>query len=295
MVEAMKDPELFVLFLADLHVGSYWGIWHPDCEMKKSAAMEEGSKWTLNDFQKPLWRYWLDLCKWLKPHPPDIIISLADLIDGAAVKRWGGELVTDKAEIQIESALMLLRMIPVKIGITEFLGVSSSPYHDIKFFSAMNDIAKGWTVKRNGQREIAVKGKYLGRAGIIDVLGHKIQLYHGSSQAYVYREMLKARARLFATESMHIGKIPDFEAIVNGHQHFWLHMKTAWHDGIDFQMVACPSFQAQTDFMAWRDPNKLTPDIGVAYARVTRERIEFDRRLYPTPVGILKPIIAGRT
>jgi hypothetical protein len=278
----MKEKEIFVLFLGDMHVGSYWGIWHPDCVMTKGAGLEEGSTWTLNSFQKRLWEDWNDLAKWLQDRPPNIVVSLADLIDGAASKRWGGELVTDKAEIQIDSCLMLLRMLPVAKG-CEFYGVASSPYHDIRFFSAMQHVTKGWP---------KVKGIYLGRTGIVDILGHKMRLYHGSSAAYVYREMLRARSRMFAAESMQRGLTPEFEAVVNGHWHNWMHIETSWKHGKTFHLVQIPCWQAQTDYMAWRDPDKLVPDIGIVTATVTKDELTFDKRLYPTPFGISTPVKA---
>jgi hypothetical protein len=145
-------------------------------------------------------------------------------------------------------------------------------------------------IECNQQLCSVLGGKFLGTTGIFTFSGHSFRVYHGSSTAYVYLELVMGRRRTFAQEAIARKKLPEIEGIICGHSHRWLHMRTMWHDGKDFQVVLCPGWEAQTDFMMLRDPDKLIPEIGAVVGRFSGDFVDFQCMRYPTPLGVSKPV-----
>jgi hypothetical protein len=68
-------------------------------------------------------------------------------------------------------------------------------------------------------------------------------------------------------------------------------MRTMWRDGKDFNVVLCPGWEGQTDFMIMKDPDKLIPEIGAVIGRFAKDSVNFQCIRYPTPLGISTPIV----
>ena len=145
-------------------------------------------------------------------------------------------------------------------------------------------------MKMNEQICTELGGKLYGTTGIFTFNGHSFRIYHGSTTAYIYLELVMGRRRTFAQEAIARKKLPEIEGIICGHSHRWLHMRTMWRDGKDFHIVLCPGWEGQTDFMVMKDPDKMIPEIGAVLGRFTRNNVDFQCIRYPTPLGISAPV-----
>jgi len=130
---------------------------------------------------------------------PDFIFLLDDIIDGAArptrTVANPKALVTRSLNEQASCALSILRMVPKKKE-TKIIGFIGSGYHDEQYFNVNEQICD------------SLGGEFHGTTGILDIAGHSSRLYHGSTQAYIYLEMIMGRRRLFAQEAMRIPQSP---------------------------------------------------------------------------------------
>ena len=136
----------------------------------------------------------------------------------------------------------------------------------------------------------ALGGKFYGTTGIFTFAGHSFRIYHGSTTAYIYLELVMGRRRTFAQEAIARRKLPEIEGIICGHSHRWLHMRTMWRDSKDFHIVLCPGWEGQTDFMVMKDPDKMIPEIGAVVGRFGHDLVDFQCIRYPTPLGISRPV-----
>jgi hypothetical protein len=272
-----KRKETSILFLTDLHIGSRWGLWHPDCDRKTYGT--EIHIPPINNVQSKLWDYWLDLCDQMSGTRPDLIFLLGDIIDGAQGRAHRNQAPNEALNEQYVCALAILRMIPRKEH-TSILGLTGSNINDRQYLELNQKICT------------ALGGHFYGMTGIFAFAGHSFRIYHGSTTAYIYLELVMGRRRTFAQEAIARKKLPEIEGIICGHSHRWLHMRTMWRDGKDFHVVLCPGWEGQTDFMLMKDPDKMIPEIGAVIGRFTRECVDFQCLRYPTPLGISSPIRA---
>lgn len=270
-----KRKQTIALFLTDLHIGSRWGLWHPDCELKVVGSATPALP--INGVQRKLWGYWLNFCEQLSDIKPNLIFLLGDIIDGTA--RRGTQSITNDLSEQYDCALSILQMIPRKAD-TQVLGLIGSHTYDQQYLELNQKICA------------ALGGRFFGTTGIFTLAGHSFRIYHGSTTAYIYLELVMGRRRTFAQEAIARKKLPEIEGIICGHSHRWLHMRTMWRDGKDFHVVLCPGWEGQTDFMIMKDPDKMIPEIGAVIGRFTKDRVDFQCVRYPTPLGISEPVSA---
>src|SRR3989304_1629533 len=254
------------LFLTDLHIGSRWGLWNPNHHQISGTIA-----FPANRIQTKLWRHWVDLCSQLKNNKPDLIFLLGDIIDGTNPHGRDGSTVGFLNELA-SCALSTLRMIPRKPN-TRVFGLVGADCRDQLY------------LKMNEQICTELGGKLYGTTGIFTFNGHSFRIYHGSTTAYIYLELVMGRRRTFAQEAIARKKLPEIEGIICGHSHRWLHMRTMWRDGKDFHIVLCPGWEGQTDFLAMKDPDKLIPEIGAVLGRFTENTVQFNCIRYPTPLG----------
>ena len=153
-----------------------------------------------------------------------------------------------------------------------------SGYHDEQYLRMNQKICAG------------LGGRLYGTTGIFTFANHAFRIYHGSTTAYIYLELVMGRRRTFAQEAIARKKLPEIEGIICGHSHRWLHMRTMWRDGRDFHIVLCPGWEGQTDFMMMRDPDKMIPEIGAVVGRFGRDLVDFQCIRYPTPLGISRQV-----
>jgi len=265
--------ETVALFISDLHVGSRWAIWHPNYTFKD--GLDQGSTWGLNGIQERIWKYWQDFTQGLKKKNlvPDYIFLLGDLIDGPQRRGHGNEAVTQNLNEQAGCALQLLRMI-LKKDSTIIRGLVGSDYHDERYYNVNEGICTSYG------------GKFSGITGIFNIGSHRFRMYHGKTQAYIYLEMIMGRRRMFAHEAMARNKLPEFEGIIMGHLHRWIHIKTMFKEDMDFHVVLLPGWQGQTTYEASIDPDKIIPEIGAVIGRFNGSQVDFQCEFrYPTPIG----------
>jgi len=250
-----------VLFLTDLHIGSRWGLWYP----------KEGC----NSIQTKLLEYWIKLCKHLIKIRPDVIFLLGDIIDPPSHSR--NRSAVSGLNEQLDCALSLLRMIPRK-KCSSLVGLIGSGNFGQEYLECNQRLCQ------------VLGGKFYGTTGIFNFSGHNFRVYHGTTMAYIYLELVMGRRRTFAQEAIARKTLPEIEGIICGHSHRWLHMRTMWRDGKDFNVVLCPGWEGQTDAMMMRDPDKMIPEIGAVVGRFSRQTVDFHCIRYPTPLGVSKPV-----
>lgn len=255
-----------------MHIGSRWGLWHPKCEIKRNA--DGTTPFRMNNVQTKLWDYWLEFCGQLSNVRPDLIFLLGDIINGSGRRDHS---VTSELNEQSNCAISILRMIPRKER-TRVLGLVGYSNYDEQYLRMNQRICE------------QLKGRFLGTTGIFTIADHSFRIYHGSTTAYIYLELVMGRRRSFAQEAIARKKLPEIEGIICGHSHRWLHTRTMWRDGKDFHVVLCPGWEGQTDFMIMKDPDKMIPEIGAVVGRFTRELVDFECIRYPTPLGISEPV-----
>jgi len=217
--------------------------------------------------------YWIDLCKQLTKMRPDLIFLLGDIIDAPSHGR--DRSIINGLNGQLDCALSLLRMIPRK-KYSSVVGLIGSGSFDREYLECNQRLCE------------VLGGKFCGTTGIFNFSGHNFRAYHGSTTAYVYLELVMGRRRTFAQEAIARKTLPEIEGIICGHSHRWLHMKTMWRDGNDFNVVLCPGWEGQTDAMLMKDPDKMIPEIGAVVGRFGHETVDFRCIRYPTPLGVSK-------
>ena len=259
------------LYLSDLHIWSRWGLWNPNYHAKYGTF-----DFAANRVQTNLWGDWVDLCRRLRDTKPDLIFLLGHITDPTCLSARG-ESTTNSLNELVSCALSILRMVPRKPD-TKVFGLVGADYHDPLYLKMNEQICTG------------LGGKLYGTTGIFTVDGHSFRIYHGSTTAYIYLELVMGRRRTFAQEAIARKKLPEIEGIICGHSHRWLHMRTMWRDGKDFHIVLCPGWEGQTDFMVMKDPDKMIPEIGAVVGRFTRRDVDFECLRYPTPLGISAPV-----
>jgi hypothetical protein len=171
---------------------------------------------------------------------------------------------------QAECALSLLRMMPIR-GV-EVYGIGGGDYSKSEFIDSHQMIIE------------SLRGEFCDDQLFLDARGHTIHLSHGSSTAFVYYELVLAREGMFADQTAVAGQTPDVEILLRAHWHKWIHIQRAWKDDTDRHIIVGPGFQGQDEEMAKRSPLRLVPDVGVVQLSISRENVQVDRMLYPTPV-----------
>jgi len=250
------------LVVSDTHTGSVFGIWHRSFSSDRSASM--------NPVQQVLFRYWMNLCKFLRAWKPTLLLLNGDLIDGPNYRSGGRYLTTTSMTEQAECALALLRMIPLKS--VEIYGLAGGDYSSSEFIDSHQMIVE------------SLGGSFCDDHLFLDAKGHTIHLSHGSSTAFVYYEQVLAREGMFADQTSVAGKTPDVEVVLRAHWHKWIHIQRAWKGETDRHIIVGPGFQGQDEYMSKRSPLRLVPDVGVVLLSVSRDRVLVDRILYPTPL-----------
>ena len=85
-----------------------------------------------------------------------------------------------------------------------------------------------------------------------------LNMMHGSTQAYIYREMVMGREALFMKWAEGLGKLDKFDIIIRAHIHVFMHI----HQNRQ-HIVVIPAWQAFTPSRyTMKSYGKLQPDIG---------------------------------
>ena len=251
---------LTVLFLSDIHLGSQWGLWYPKNEC--------------NRLQIYLLENWINFCNRMRTIRPNLIFLLGDIFDSQAFKRLRSS--GDHSDEYLDRAVSLLSMIPRSTH-SSLIGLIGSGRFEREYLESYQRLCQ------------ILGGKFYGTTGIFNFSGHNFRVYHGSTTAYVYLELVMGRRRSFAQEAIARKTLPEIEGIICGHSHRWLHMRTMWRDEKDFHVVLCPGWEGQTDAMLMKDPDKTIPEIGSVVGRFSRDAVDFSCIRYPTPLGVSEP------
>jgi len=245
-------------------IGSPWGLSKPQLSLSRKFE---------NNVQSTLWQDWLDFCGKLGENPPDTIILIGNILDETAIhpRRVGR---TELSLVDLcDSAVSILSMIPKAKG-CKIYGLLGSGKRSQEYVAANQLIYE------------KLGGRFCGPTAIFSFNRHGFRVYHGATTALVYVELAMGRRRAFAQEAIAQKKLPEIEGIICGRSHRWLHMKTMWRDGKDFHVVMVPGWQGQTDFMLFKDPDKMIPEIGAVLGYFWRDHVDFRCIRYPTPLGL---------
>ena len=250
------------LVISDMHVGSVFGCWH------KSGATDPSA--SANPVQQVLFRYWRNLCQFMRQWKPTLLLLNGDLIDGPNYRSGARYLTVTDMKQQAECALALLRMIPIRRG--EVYGLAGGDYSSSEFVDLHQMIVE------------SLGGSFFDDQLFLDVQGHTVHMSHGGSTAFVYYEQVLAREGMFADQTSVAGKAPDVEIMLRAHWHKWIHIRRAWKGEADRHTIVGPGFQGQDEQMSRRSPLRLVPDVGAVLLSVSRDQVLIDRVLYPTPL-----------
>ena len=249
---------IVILVLSDLHVGSIFSVWHPEYEDK------QGVSYPLNQMQKMLWQYWLNMCEELKDEKPDYTILAGDIIDGVQPANYGRTTMTTDLDDQAACAVKLLQMVPLKRK--EYFVVVGTDYHEAKY----NDVHYQICMNLNNDDRYF----WLDTMGYIQEEDYVINVAHGSSASFIYPETVQAREWQFMLSAAELHKIDRAcDLIIRGHLHIYSLIERSGFRLKKFPKLTAPAvtsiktminpaFQGQTDYMRRKSPFKLIPDIG---------------------------------
>lgn len=264
-----------ILVLSDIHVGSRFGLWHPDYESEKV------NKVKLNPIQRQLWKYFNVMIEELRLIEPDLVILNGDLVDGANPRMAGYGLVTSNVDDQAACFERLYKMLPVKNPRKCYVTVGSD-YHEIKYASVHRMIAENLTGDPDEY--------FLGEGKELHVGPYVIDVAHGSSKAFIYIEQMLGRIRMFMLSAAELFKASYADLIVRSHLHFFVEIKTMGRRVVKTRLgepmvipqraIVTPGFQAQTDYMRKVERYKMLPDIGYVIIRLEKDDLKVDERLF---------------
>lgn len=197
-----------IAVIADAHVGHVAAIWPEKFEYEN----EEGKSETIapKRWQKILLQYWNNF--WAIPEVKDseILVNLAESIEGKNDKEWGKNLMTVDLDLQAEAFLALIKP---KLNGRKYVSVSGNKYHESGDAETERQIAAA--LKRDGIKAewhyVIANRKWGGKI---------IQLAHNKTDAMLYKSTALDRDSLFLDANEGSKKL-DFhiDLVASAHLH----------------------------------------------------------------------------
>jgi len=223
--------------IADIHVGSMFGVWHPD------AIPSYGGKYTLHIGQRYLWDNWLRIAREIPTL--DMLVWNGDLIDGKQPRDSGRFLLEPEIIRQAEAFLMVAEPFQRRLRGRTYV-LRGTRYHDEE------DIA----VETIG-RELGAICDHYGRHSwdwlLLDVRGVKLDIAHAQSVMLRYVTTALEREGQFSDMAgLHA------DVIVRSHSHrpHWHYLEGANELPLRLE-ISTPAWQLATSYvLRGKAPNR---------------------------------------
>jgi hypothetical protein len=257
-----------IAVVSDMHVMSDYAVF-PDKFVKDSGVSIGPS-----DGQKILLGYYKDFCRKVDEWECDTVLLAGDLIHGQNPKDRGTGLGSTDLKDQLTALGLLLA--PLLKGRTSHW-VSGSGYHnsvqgmkvEAQLCSGLNDLEK--EIKHHWHGPIANL--------LVEPYG-VINLTHGGSGAFIYRETAMAREIMFGKVAYASEKLPKIRGYIHGHWHWYCYLS---QPDVDFIQMPCfVAYEPITIFTKYY--TRFQPDIGAVILLIDGDgKMRVERFLYPAP------------
>ncbi len=189
------------VFINDLHVGSYWGLWPKEDIPKRDKF--SGCRYVTECFEHAVAEK--------MPAKIENLFLVGDLIDGKQGKSEGTGLFTTNLGEQVDAAIELLR--PVAQRARRIFRLDCTPYHG-GFHGALSTL----------DTEFRIHDKDIGQVLDVDVSGQTLNIAHhpaGGGGGGMYRETALGRQIVTSRVAAAEGLIHLPTWIVSAHLHFY--------------------------------------------------------------------------
>lgn len=184
--------------VSDLHVGSKYAIWPPDC---REYAPTEASQW--------LWDRAVDLTRALPS--PDLTVVNGDVVHGRNRKSDHADIYA--VDVANEINPIAGRVVELFVGTQPWYMVTGTPYHDVECYAYVADTlgAKEWP-----------SGKRFGQILSLDVRGTGVNIaHHPDGGTVLYKGTSLDRMSLWSIIGSSLKKVPNASVIIRSHNHFF--------------------------------------------------------------------------
>jgi UDP-2,3-diacylglucosamine pyrophosphatase LpxH len=246
--------------ISDAHIGTYTALFPEDFHIKK------GNVISLSEGQKSLLESYYAFCKTCDELGADTVLVLGDMVHGQNPKERGENLITTELEIQKRAAKVLLKTL---IKDRKSYWTAGSGYHAS---TPGHDPDEGLCGMLGGYWCDKVKNLKFG--------SRLINVSHGGSGAFIYRETAMAREIAGAKMAFANGKLPKIDLFVHGHFHWFAYLHE--YDTHFLQLPCWAAFEPARIFV--KNYTRFQPDIGGAVILIDDEdRITVWHYLYDLP------------
>lgn len=268
----------------DDHVGSTYGLWHPDAD-----SDEEGGRHRLNFVQEYLWQ-----CKqhalneWIPKvcgDMPRILVTVGDIVDGVSPR---SPVVTDLGNLQVEAAVKILE--PLAQTCQAVYSVSGTLFHVGKSATLDNSVAKALGARPELAADAnTVEGDIVKRANrfarwqlFLSVEGVTFDIAHHMPGNTVATSRATPLQREYIDAAMSVFENRDWprpDWIIRGHSHRY----RLWPQP-ECTVLSLPGFQGKTPY-AHKLQRGYAFDVGMVVLVVDNGVVVPHVQLYkwPTP------------
>lgn len=252
----------YVLAIADLHVGSMFGLF------PSGFVGSTGSVVQLNKYQEYLLQCWNDLVAALPPRI-DVLIICGDAIDGQNHKQHAQYLCEVKPELQVQAAVTLLQ--PILERTQQTYLIRGSAYHTGNTGEWEEVLGMLINAERNGPwRTFSWLNAEID--GVLLDVAHKQSYTIRYSSAIAEREISAALERL--------DRIPGPLCVIRAHTHRALVL-----DMVDRMAICLPPWKMQDEFARMGiSPNRTIPRwLGAVGLDISNGGINVSKFFYKHP------------
>ena len=256
-----------VVVVADVHVGSAFGMWPPDL------PLSSGGHYEPNIGQRYLYENWLKQIESLAP--VDMLVLNGDIVDGIQPRSQGRYLIETDIGHQVVAALRLLEPLCAKLSRNGSVFVTrGTGYHDLAD-TAMETLAR----ELGAQQDAA--GRYAWEWLLLEVRGLLCDIAHSQARGVTYRSSPLEREGQFADMG---GSGAD--VIVRSHNHVchWHYIEGTNKLPLRLE-VSTPGLQLQTAY-AQRTVHRnrlLARNLGFIVLEVREDWASVEPHLFPHP------------
>jgi predicted phosphodiesterase len=242
------------LAVADLHIGNFVSLMPPRVIINTDAG---ATVILQNPIQREIYSKWKEA---RADGPYDFIIIAGDICEGLNRKQKGIGNWTNDIAVQIQTAVDLIKMIPMKPGCEKKIFiVQGSSYHTDDNLTSDGMCAKLLGAKFNDELAIMIENE-----------DYRIHVCHhvGGSSNMMYRSTPLAREMLAAAvHSEKYGK--DFNLLLRAHMHYIWEIGSRSHKGF-----ILPCFKGRDSYVA-KQSLAWVPDIGYLVIKVSHGEASF--------------------
>lgn len=252
--------------ISDMHVGSYYAIFPEDFKL------EAGNVVKLNEGQQKLLGYWQNFKAVCDELQIDTFLFGGDMIHGQNPKGKGIGLITTNLNEQKEAASILISPI---LKDRKSYWVAGSDYHaSTPGHNPDESLCRFLNEKKD------LHAEWLGPVANLRAGKKLLNLSHGGSGAFIYRETSMAREIMFSKTAYANDKLPKIDMFIHGHWHWFAYL----HE-YDVHFVQLPCWIAYEPISLYtKNYTRFQPDIGAAICLIDdEERITVWHFLYPLP------------